>query len=92
MNASDMIKDLPDGSEFLDGRVLDRIGPLVSLEDCFTEIENALNYWYPLESDGATERECEARHDRLFSFYQKLRSQLEANAERQRPDGARRTP
>ena len=51
----------------------------VSLEDCFTEIGNALNYWYPLESDGATERECEARHDRLFSFYQKLRSQLEAN-------------
>ena len=82
MNASDMIKDLPDGSEFLDGRVLDRIGPrkvkdLVSLEDCFAEIGNALNYWYPLESDGATERECEARHDRLFSFYQKLRSQLE---------------
>lgn len=29
MNASDMIKDLPDGSEFLDGRVLERIGPLV---------------------------------------------------------------
>ena len=56
-----------------------KVKDLVSLEDCFTEIKNALNYWYPLESDGATERECEARHDRLFSFYQKLRSQLEAN-------------
>ena len=29
MNASDMFKDLPDGSEFLDGRVLDRLEPLV---------------------------------------------------------------
>lgn len=57
-----------------------KVKDLVSLEDCFIEIGNALNYWYPLESDGATERECGARHDRLFSFCQKLRSQLEANA------------
>lgn len=32
MNDSDMIKDLPDGSEFLDGRVLDRLEPMVGQE------------------------------------------------------------
>ena len=62
----------------------------ITLRDCLTEINNALNYWYPLpvrESKldeelgryrpyGASREECDARHVRLFQFRDRLQEQL----------------
>jgi DNA repair exonuclease SbcCD ATPase subunit len=64
--------------------------PQISLADCLTEMNNALNYWYPLpvqESKldeelgryrpyGASREECDARHVRLFQFRYRLQEQL----------------
>ena len=68
--------------------------PQISLADCLTEINNALNYWYPLpvqESKldeefgryrpyGASREECDARHVRLFQFRDRLQEQLKATS------------
>jgi len=54
---------------------------LVGLDDCLAEINNALNYWYPLESEGCEKTECDARHVRLFQFRDRLAKQLKPNAE-----------
>jgi DNA repair exonuclease SbcCD ATPase subunit len=65
----------------------------ITLADCLTEINNALNYWYPLPvrdskldeefgSDrpyGASREECDARHVRLFQFRDRLQQQLRAS-------------
>lgn len=51
----------------------------VGLADCLAEINNALNYWYPLKGD-ASEDERNARHVRLFQFRDRLAKQLKANA------------
>jgi hypothetical protein len=51
----------------------------VSLSDCLDEINNALNYWYPLKAD-SSEDERNARHVRLFEFRDRLAKQLKANA------------
>jgi len=58
----------------------------ITLADCLTEMNNALNYWYPLpvqESNldedrpyGASQEECDARHVRLFQFRDRLQEQL----------------
>jgi hypothetical protein len=48
----------------------------VSLSDCLTEINNALNYWYPLESNGCDQVDIEARHVRLFEFRNRVEGQL----------------
>ena len=62
----------------------------ITLRDCLTEMNNALNYWYPLpvrESKldeelgsyrpyGASQEECDARHVRLFQFRDRLQEQL----------------
>ena len=62
----------------------------ITLRDCLTEMNNALNYWYPLpvrESKldeelgryrpyGASREECDARHVRLFQFRDRLQEQL----------------
>ena len=62
----------------------------ITLKDCLTEMNNALNYWYPLpvrESKldeelgryrpyGASREECDARHVRLFGFRDRLQEQL----------------
>jgi hypothetical protein len=67
--------------------------PQITLADCLTEINNALNYWYPLPvrdskldeefgSDrpyGASREECDARHVRLFQFRDRLQQQLRAS-------------
>ena len=64
--------------------------PQITLKDCLTEMNNALNYWYPLpvqESKldeelgryrpyGASREECDARHVRLFQFRDRLQEQL----------------
>ena len=50
----------------------------VGLADCLAEINNALNYWYPLKGD-ASEDERNARHVRLFQFRDRLAKQLKAN-------------
>jgi len=52
----------------------------VSLYDCLDEINHALNYWYPLESNGCDQVEIEARHVRLFEFRNRLEDQLKTNA------------
>jgi uncharacterized coiled-coil DUF342 family protein len=66
--------------------------PQISLADCLAEVNNALNYWYPLPvrdskldeelgSDrpyGASREECDARHVRLFQFRDRLQQQLRA--------------
>ena len=49
----------------------------ISLSDCLDEINNALNFWYPLRSD-TSETERNARHVRLFGFRNKLHRQLKA--------------
>ena len=54
----------------------------VGLADCLAEINNALNYWYPLKGD-ASEDERNARHVRLFQFRDRLAKQLKANAPRE---------
>ena len=64
--------------------------PQITLRNCLTEMNNALNYWYPLpvqESKldeelgryrpyGASREECDARHVRLFQFRDRLQEQL----------------
>ena len=50
--------------------------PFVGLDDCLSEINNALNFWYPLESEGCEKTECDARHVRLFQYRDKLAKQL----------------
>ena len=55
-------------------------GGTVGLSDCLDHINIALNYWYPLESDGDSKEECDARHRRLFEFRDRLAKQLKANA------------
>ena len=66
----------------------------ITLRDCLTEMNNALNYWYPLpvrESKldeelgsyrpyGASQEECDARHVRLFQFRDRLQKQLKATS------------
>jgi len=66
--------------------------PQITLTDCLAEINNALNYWYPLpvrdskldeelgsyRPYGASREECDARHVRLFQFRDRLRQQLRA--------------
>lgn len=54
---------------------LDALDSLVGLNDCLREINQALNYWYPL--DGCSEREQHARHVRLFEFRNRLAKQLQ---------------
>ena len=49
---------------------------IISLSDCLVEINHALNYWYPCESDGCDRAEIQARHVRLFEFRDRLESQL----------------
>jgi hypothetical protein len=51
---------------------------LVGLSDCLEEINNALNYWYPLRSDD-NDTAYEARHVRLFEFRNRLKRQIAAN-------------
>ena len=46
----------------------------ITLSDCLEEVENALNYWYPLAS--SDDRERHARHVRLFEFRDRLRNQI----------------
>ncbi len=64
--------------------------PQITLTDCLTEINNALNYWYPLpvrdskldeelgryRPYGASREECDARHVRLFQFRDRLQEQI----------------
>jgi hypothetical protein len=54
--------------------------PQITLADCLAEVNNALNYWYPIkgeaESGGASREECDARHVRLFQFRDRLQQQL----------------
>ena len=57
-------------------QVTDTAGTFVGLDDCLSEINNALNFWYPLESEGCEKTECDARHVRLFQFRDKLAKQL----------------
>ena len=57
-------------------QVTDTADPFVGLDDCLSEINNALNFWYPLESEGCEKTECDARHVRLFQFRDKLAEQL----------------
>ena len=56
--------------------------PQITLADCLAEVNNALNYWYPLkgeaESGGASQAERDARHVRLFQFRDRLQQQLKA--------------
>lgn len=52
------------------------VNALVGLDDCLVEINQALNYWYPLESEGCDKTECDARHIRLFQFRDRLAKQL----------------
>ena len=75
--------------------------PQITLKDCLTEMNNALNYWYPLpvqESKldeelgryrpyGASREECDARHVRLFQFRDRLQEQLKqaGKAEEEKP-------
>ena len=49
----------------------------ITLLDCLVEINNALNFWYPLEPD-ASEEERHARHIRLFEFRNRLASQVKS--------------
>jgi hypothetical protein len=49
----------------------------VSLGDCLREINNALNYWYPMKHE-ASEEERHARHVRLFQFRDRLQKELKA--------------
>ena len=51
------------------------IMPKITFDDCLAEIDNALNYWYPLRSDGADQTELDARHVRLFEFRDRLKKQ-----------------
>ena len=52
----------------------------ITLADCLAEVNNALNYWYPLkgesEAHGSTQAEYDARHVRLFQFRDRLQQQL----------------
>ena len=57
------------------------VDSLVGLDDCLAEINNALNFWYPLESEGCEKTECDARHVRLFQFRDRLAKQLKSNKE-----------
>jgi len=66
--------------------------PQITLADCLAEINNAINYWYPLpvrdskldeelgryRPYGASREECDARHVRLFQFRDRLQHQLRA--------------
>ena len=66
--------------------------PQITLADCLAEVNNALNYWYPLpvrdskldeelgryRPYGASREECDARHVRLFQFRDRLQQQLRA--------------
>ncbi len=66
--------------------------PQITLTDCLAEMNNALNYWYPLpvrdskldeelgsyRHYGASREECDARHVRLFQFRDRLQQQLRA--------------
>jgi len=66
--------------------------PQITLADCLAEINNAINYWYPLpvrdskldeelgryRPYGASREECDARHVRLFQFRDRLQQQLKA--------------
>jgi hypothetical protein len=58
-------------------RLAVRPSPRVSLGDCLREINNALNYWYPLKHE-ASEEERHARHVRLFQFRDRLQKELKA--------------
>lgn len=51
-------------------------GDVITIQNCLDEINNALNYWYPLKPD-CDETECNARHVRLFGFRDRLQAQLE---------------
>ena len=60
---------------------------LVSLSDCLDEINNALNYWYPVRSDNEPD-EWVARHVRLFNFRDRLENQIKTNAGSHRQEEA----
>ena len=51
--------------------------PQITLTDCLAEVNNALNYWYPLKGE-ASQAEHDARHVRLFQFRDRLQQQLRA--------------
>ena len=55
--------------------VSDTVEAVVGIDDCLTEINNALNHWYPLSGD-AGEEEQHARHVRLIRFRDRLAAQL----------------
>jgi len=50
------------------------------LAKCLDEINNALNYWYPLKEE-TSEEEHHARHIRLFQFRDELKKMLEEEEE-----------
>ena len=62
------------------GAFVDTPGSLIGLSDCLDHINIALNYWYPLRSQGDSDAECDARHRMLFEFRDRLTKQLEINA------------
>ena len=56
----------------------------ITLADCLAAINHALNNWYPLEQDGASEEERNARHVRLFRFRDRLAKQIADNESMER--------
>ena len=62
------------------------VDSIVGLDDCLAEINNALNFWYPLESEGCEKTECDARHVRLFRFRDRLAKQLKPNKAISKPE------